>query len=79
MALLSKTRSFATITGGLRKMVQDLRAYAHEKTQEVTAIDERISSMFEVQQSCLDEADASMNTADRIAELIGEAPTESVG
>lgn len=69
-------KSFESITAPLRKMVQDLRKHAEDKHTEAKAHEARANELVLMHNDCVDEADVAMETADNLANLLGE-PTES--
>lgn len=73
---LFKGKSYEGIVAPLRKIIQDLQAHAIDKTAEAKAHEAQATEHARAHNDCVDEADASMETAENIANLIGE-PTPS--
>lgn len=72
MGLINKVKSYQTIVAPLKKMVEDLRMHAEEKHNEAAAHEAQAEECARLHNLAVDEADAAMETADNIANLIGE-------
>lgn len=74
---LFKGKTYEGIVAPLRKIIQDLRAHAEDKHLEAENHERIAAEHAQAHNDCVDEADASMETAENIANLIGEPAAES--
>ncbi|MBB4039131.1 outer membrane murein-binding lipoprotein Lpp [Microvirga flocculans] len=68
--MLTFRKSYASITKGLKKMVDDLDAFASQKRDEAFAAEDQAKRLRDEVQAAHDEADRALLTARKVATLL---------